>query len=57
MPEAGDDADAAPVVTLDALAAEVAGFQETHDDWVYALPTFKASNLNKELEDYLEPEK
>lgn len=49
-----DDAPAAPA-TLDALAEEVASFQRHHGDWLYVLPSFKASNLNKGLEDYLKP--
>lgn len=37
------------------LQAQVEAFQKAHADWVYVLPAFKASNLNKALEDYLKP--
>lgn len=58
----GDDAEGdqiapAPTPTLDALIQEVAAFQRDHGGWTYVLPSFKASNLNKGLEDYLKPRK
>ena len=56
----GDDAEneeiaPAPAATLDSLREEVAAFQRDHGHWTYVLPSFKASNLNKGLEDYLKP--
>ncbi len=55
--EAGANAGEAPAVpvTRDQLDAQVAQFQRTHEGWVFQLPAFKASNLNKNLEDYLKP--
>lgn len=41
--------------TLESLAAQVAAFEQVHQDRVYVLPLYKASNLNKGLEDYLKP--
>lgn len=38
-------------------AALVADFQHAHAGWVYRLPAYKASNLGKPLEDYLQPVK
>lgn len=58
-PAEGDDTgsgeDAPAPATLDALTEEVAAFQRAHGAWIYALPSFKAANLNKGLEDYLKP--
>lgn len=44
-----------PPLTREQLDAQVALFQRTHEGWVFQLPAFKASNLNKDLEDYLKP--
>ncbi|MCX7556335.1 DUF4340 domain-containing protein [Xanthomonadaceae bacterium JHOS43] len=44
-----------PAATLATLIDDVARFQQDHAAWVYVLPSFKASNLNKSLEDYLKP--
>lgn len=59
VPAAGDAAPGGEIpptpATRDALAEEVAAFQGSHGGWTYALPAFKASNLNKGLEDYLKP--
>lgn len=48
-----DVATASP--TREQLDAQVAQFPRTHQGWVFQLPAFKASNLNKDLEDYLKP--
>lgn len=41
--------------TLADLKEQVARFQRERVAWVYQLPAYKASNLNKDLEDYLKP--
>ena len=46
---------ATPPPTREQLEAQVAQFQRTQQGWVFQLPAFKASNLNKDLEDYLKP--
>ncbi|HET9048445.1 MAG TPA: DUF4340 domain-containing protein [Chiayiivirga sp.] len=58
--EAGAEAEAeagtaAAKPTRADLQAEVDTFSKAHGNWVYQLPAFKASNLNKALEDYLKP--
>lgn len=52
--KAPDAADSGPHALAD-LQAQVDAFQKAHANWVYQLPAFKASNLNKSLEDYLKP--
>lgn len=44
-----------PKVTRTDLDNKVVAFQNASRGWVYQLPTYKASNLNKDLEDYLKP--
>lgn len=53
--DASTTTDAAAPASLDALRDEVKDFQRLHAGWVYQLPSVKASNLNKGLEDYLKP--
>ncbi len=53
--EGGAESRDMPVETLESLAAQVAAFEQAHQDRVYVLPMYKASNLNKGLEDYLKP--
>lgn len=38
-----------------ALAEEVAALNARFEGWVFVLPSFKATNLHKRLEDYLKP--
>jgi hypothetical protein len=49
---AGDDAQDAEAIDP---AQRVEAFQRAHAGWVYQLPAYKASNLDKPLEDYLQP--
>lgn len=55
VPDQDENEDAPAVPTLASLTETVASFQQAHGDWIYVLPAFKASNLNKGLEDYLKP--
>ena len=52
--ERGDGDDAQDAEAADP-AQQVEAFQRDHAGWVYQLPAYKASNLNKQLEDYLQP--
>lgn len=54
-PLAVSDPEADRAQRLQALQDEVTALKARFDGWVFVLPTFKAANLNRDLEAYLKP--
>jgi hypothetical protein len=55
MPLAASDPEADRVQRLQTVQDEIDALNARFEGWVFALPNFKAANLNRDLEAYLQP--